>query len=134
MLFVVRQLGSKHVLVVHGSDGLDELTTAGYTEVAELKEGQVSSWQARPLDFDIEEARLEDLQAGDPEENAKLSMEILQGWKGPKRDIVVYNAAAAIYVGGQAPSFRGAIDRARESIDKGWALEKLEALKSTSQG
>ncbi len=130
----LRQLGSKHVLVVHGSDGLDELTTAGYTDVAELKDGEITTWQARPLDFDIEEARLEDLQAGDPEQNARIAMEVLQGWKGPKRDIVVLNAAAAIYVGGQAPSFGQAVESARRSIDKGWALEKLEALKRVSQG
>lgn len=130
----LRQLGSQHALVVHGSDGLDELTTAGYTEVAELKEGEIRSWQARPLDFDIEEARLEALQSGGPEESAKIAMEILQGWKGPRRDIVVLNAAAAIYVGGQAPSLREAVATARQSIDKGWALEKLEALKRVSQG
>jgi len=130
----LQQLGSKHVLVVHGSDGLDELTTAGYTEVAELKDGEITTWQARPLDFDIEEACLEELQAGDAKESAKVAMEVLQGWKGAKRDIVVLNAAAAIYVGDRAPNFKEAVVHARESIDKGWALEKLEALKQVSQG
>jgi anthranilate phosphoribosyltransferase len=129
----LRQLGSQHVLVVHGSDGLDELTTAGYTEVAELKEGSITSWQARPLDFDMEEGKLEDFQSGGPEEGARIALEILQGWKGPKRDIVVLNAAAAIYVGGQAPSFKEAIPIARESIDSGAALDKLEAMKRVSQ-
>jgi anthranilate phosphoribosyltransferase len=129
----LRQLGSRHVLVVHGSDGLDELTTTGHTEVAELKDGRIACWQARPLDFDVEEAKLEDFQSGGPEEGARIALEILQGWKGPKRDIVVLNAAAAIYVGGKAPSFKEAIPVARESIDSGAALDKLEALKRVSQ-
>lgn len=130
----LRQLGSEHVLVVHGSDGLDELTTAGYTEVAELKQGQINVWQSRPLDYDVQESKLEDLQGGDAGVNARIALEILQGWKGPRRDIVVLNAAAAIYVGGKAPTFRDAITCARESIDQGLALERLEQLKKVSQG
>jgi len=133
----LRQLGSQHVLVVHGSDGLDELTTTGYTEVAELKQDRIESWQARPLDLDIQEARPEDLRAGDPKDSARMALEILQGWKKGSqagRDIVVLNAAAAIYVGGKAASLKAAVPLARESIDSGAAMEKLEALKRFSHG
>lgn len=129
----LRQLGSYHVMVVHGSDGLDELTTTASSEVAELRNGQIERWQVKPLDYGLQEAKAEHLAGGDPPECAQIVRNIFKGEEGPRRDITVLNAAAAIYVGGKADSFSDAIEAARQSIDEGKAMEKLESLKRVSQ-
>ena len=125
---VLKNLGSRHVFVVHGADGLDEITTTGKTFVTELKDGEVRSFVINPEDFGVKRANKEDLIGGTVEENAKIVLDILQGEKGAKRDVIVLNASAAIVTGGLASDFAEGIRLASESIDSGKAMKKLEAL------
>jgi len=131
---VLKRLGSEHVLVVHGEDGLDEITLTGPTRVAELKDGVVDTYSIRPEDFGLRPVNPEALRGGGPETNAAIAMNILSGGKGPARDMVLLNAGAVAYVGGRASTIRDGIRLAAESIDSGRALEKLESLKKMSQG
>jgi len=131
---VLGNLGSEHVFVVHGSDGLDEMTLTGPTRVSELKDGVVSSYDVSPGDFGLTKAQASDLQGGDADANAKMTLAILNGEKGPKRDIVLLNAAAAIVAGGKANDLAQGIQVAADVVDSGKALEKLEGLKKVSQG
>ncbi len=125
---VLRDLGCGRALVVHGSDGLDEITLTGVSQVAELKNGEVTSYSFDPATLDFEYCTGADLKGGTPDENAAMIREILQGEKGPKRDIVVLNSAAAIYVAGKADSMDLGVQRAVDSIESGKAREKLEDL------
>ncbi|MFH1354887.1 MAG: anthranilate phosphoribosyltransferase [Candidatus Omnitrophota bacterium] len=129
---VLVNLGSRHVLVVHGDDGLDEITTTSSTSISEANRGEIKNYKVNPEDFGIDRARPEDLLGGDATVNAKILLDILSGKKGPKRDIAVLNSAAAIYASDQASSIKGAIKLANDSIDSKAALEKLEALKKFS--
>ncbi len=131
---VLGNLGSEHVFVVHGSDGLDEMTLTGPTRVSELKDGVVSTYDVSPNDFGLAQASASDLQGGDADANAKMTLAILNGEKGPKRDIVLLNAAAAIVAGGKANDLAQGIQVAADVVDSGKALEKLEGLKKVSQG
>ena len=124
---VLMERGTKRALVVHG-DGLDEITTCGETAVTELRENTVRSYEISPDDFGIPRANLADLQGGSPEENAMIARRILGGERGPKRDIVLLNSAAVLYLAGKAPSIRDGIAPAADVIDRGLALEKLESL------
>ncbi len=126
---VLKNLGSKHVLVVHGEDGLDEVTTTGPTQISELKEGRVKTYKISPADFGIKTARPQDLKGGDAPFNAKIAYDILKGKNGPRRDIVLLNAGCAIYAVDKAASIKEGIAKAAESIDAGEALKKLELLK-----
>ena len=126
---VLNNLGSKHVFVVHGKDGLDEITTTTDTQVSELANGAVRTYTLNPEEVGISKATSQDLIGGTPEENAVMTLDILQGKSGPKRDIVLLNTAAAIVAGGKADNLRQGIDIAVDAIDSGRALEKLEALK-----
>lgn len=126
---VLKNLGSERALVVHGADGLDEITTADETVMAELKEGAVKKYTVKPEDFGQRRARREDLTGGDAACNAKIALDILKGQKGPGRDIVLLNAGSAVYVAGLAESIKEGIKKAAASIDSGAALEKLEKLK-----
>lgn len=123
------ELGSKHVLVVCGKDGLDEITTTAETAVAELKNGKVKTYKVRPADFGIKKAKLVDLKGADPASNAKLTIELLKGKIGPQRDIVILNAGAALYAADIAKSIKEGIKLAEASIDSGKAMKKLEGLK-----
>ncbi len=125
---VLGRLGSKHAFVVHGSDGLDEITLTGETRISELKEGKISTYQIKPEDFGLEPCGKDDLMGGDKQNNANIIQEILKGAGGPRRDIVLLNSAAAIVAGDKAKDFKKGIDLARESIDSGAAREKLEKL------
>lgn len=125
---VLKNLGSRHVFVVHGADGLDEITTTDKTFVTELKDGEVRSFVINPEDFDVTRANKADLIGGTVEENAKIALDILQGEKGAKRDVVLLNASAAIVTGGLASDFAEGIRLASESIDSGKAMKKLETL------
>jgi anthranilate phosphoribosyltransferase len=125
---VLRDLGSRHALVVHGFDGLDEITLTGETQIAELKNGKVNSFSLDPKEFGYSLCSAKDLKGAEPETNAEIMREILKGSSGPKTDIVVLNAAAAIYVGGKADSIEKGILVATNSIESGAALKKLEEL------
>ena len=125
---VLRDLGCSRALVVHGSDGLDEITLTGVSQVAELKNGEVTSYSLDPGELGFEYCASDDLKGGTPEENAAIIQEILNGEKGPKRDIVVVNSAAAIYVAGKADSLDLAVQLAVNSIESGKARDKLQDL------
>ena len=130
---VLGSLGSERAFIVHGSDGLDEITLTGPTRVSELKEGTVSTYEISPGDFGLATAPAEALAGGDPEHNAQITLSVLKGEEGPRRDIVLLNAAAAIVAGGKAGDLNEGVQVAAEVIDSGKALEKLEGLKETSQ-
>lgn len=125
---VLAELGCSHALVVHGEDGLDEITLTGESHIAELKKGKVKSYKLDPDELGLEICFSEDLKGGTPEENAEIIEGILNGEKGPKRDIVLLNSAAAIYVAGIAKSLEQGVQCAVESIDSGKARAKLEDL------
>ena len=126
---VLLNLGASHCFVVHGGDGLDEITITGETMVSEGQKGKVKTYKIRPGDFGIKTGTLEDIRGGSAEDNARIVLKILEGERGPRRDIVLLNAAAGIMAGGRASDFPAAIKAAEESIDSGKALAKLEALK-----
>ncbi|MFQ5975174.1 MAG: anthranilate phosphoribosyltransferase [Candidatus Hydrothermarchaeales archaeon] len=129
MVNVLNDLGTETAMVVHGMVSLDEISTVGETKVSELKDKMVTTYKIKPEDYGLKRANIYELLGGDPEENASIAKSILKdGEKGPKRDIVVLNAAAGIYVGGKADSISVGIDLARESIDSGEAYKKLELL------
>ncbi len=128
------RLGSRHALVVHGEDGLDEVTTTDNTQVSELKEGSVKTFKVSPADFGIKKARPEDLKGGDPDHNAKIALAILNGKKGPQYDIVILNAGCAIYAADKAADIGEGIKMAEKSIASKAALNKLERLKEATTG
>ena len=130
MIKVLRNLGHKGAMIVHGSDSMDEITVTGKTVIAELKDGMVKKYQFDPGDIGIKKRSLAELKGGkSAEENAALIVSNLKGEeREAKRDIVLLNAAAAIYVSGTSPDFEDALARAAESIDSGKAYAKLEEL------
>lgn len=131
---VLGRLGVEHALVVHGLEGLDEISICGETLVAELKNGSVETYTLSPEDFGIRRARAEELAGRDAQGNAEIAKALLKDREeGARRDIVVLNAAAGIYVGGKAKSIDSAIDQAEKSIDSGGAYEKLLALVEASR-
>ncbi len=120
--------GARHYFVIHGNDGLDELTTTTSSHVAEIRDGEIKIYDIDPTEFEIPLCKPEDLRGGDPEDNAKALHTVFNGASGPHRDIIVLNAGAAIVTGGKADSLRDGIARAQESIDSGAAAGKLSAL------
>ncbi|MDH3579189.1 MAG: anthranilate phosphoribosyltransferase [Hyphomicrobiales bacterium] len=131
---VAGQLGSKHVWVVHGSDGLDELTTTGKTFVAELKDGRVNSFEVTPADAGLPQAKPEDLLGGEAAENAQAIREVLAGDASAFRDIVILNAAAALIVAGKAATLSEGAALAVKSIDSGAARDALDKLVAITNG
>lgn len=123
------KLGSKHALVVHGTDGLDEVTTTDETQVSELKDGKVKSFRISPTDFGIKRANAGDLKGGDCDYNIKITTDILNGKEGPQYDIVILNAGCAIYAADTAEDIGEGIKLARKSLASKSALKKLEQLK-----
>jgi anthranilate phosphoribosyltransferase len=121
-------LGSVHTWVVHGSDGLDEITTTGPTYVYEYKGGQVRNFEVTPEDAGLKRARLDDLKGGTPQDNAAALRNVLDGAPGPFRDIVRLNTGAALIVAGKAASLRAGADMAAEAIDSGRARATLARL------
>lgn len=121
-------LGAEHVWVVHGSDGLDELTTTGPTHVAELKDGKVSTFEVTPGDAGLAEAKPEDLVGGEAQDNAEAVRQVLGGKPSAFRDIAVFNAAAALVVADKAGSLKQAAAQAEESITSGAAAKVLDDL------
>jgi anthranilate phosphoribosyltransferase len=130
---VLYNLGSKHVLVVHGSDGLDEVTTVDKTFISEAKEGKFRDYQISPEDYGFKRARESDLLSANLQENVAIALDILKGGKGFKRDIVLLNAGCAIYAADKAATIAEGIEQATRSLDSGEALKKLELLKEYSR-
>ncbi len=127
-------LGVDHALVVHGMEGLDEISTCGPTRVLEIRNGELRHYTLTPEDFGMRAVGLEALRGGEPAVCADLFRRVLAGAPGPARDVVLVNAAAAIYVGGRAEDLEEGLRRARVSLDEGKAREKLERLVEVSQG
>ncbi len=122
------ELGTKHAFVIHGTGGLDEISLAGETQIAEVREGRVRRFTVTPEEFGVSRAPLESLSGGTPQENAQLIRALFKGETGPRLDIVIVNAAAALVVAGIAEDFRSAADLARRVVTSGQAYEKLEHL------
>jgi anthranilate phosphoribosyltransferase len=121
-------LGLHRALVVHGLDGLDEITITGTTRVAEAREGSVRSYEVEPEEFGMARATMQDISGGDATENAAIIRAVLGGEKSPRRDVVLLNAAAALVAAGRADRIADAIPLAAQSIDSGAGAEKLAAL------
>jgi len=130
---VLKNLGSRHALVVHGLDGLDEITITDQTKIAELKNKEVNSYYIKPQDFGMPLAKLSDIKGGNAEQNAEIILSVLKGEKGPKRNIVFLNASAALLAAGKARDLKDGIEIAAHSIDCGAALNKLKSLIEFSQ-
>jgi len=128
MARVLGNLGSERAWVVHGSDGLDELTTTGPSYVAELKNGDVTTFEISPEDAGLNHANPGDLKGGSPEHNAQALKAVLKGEPGPYRDVVVYNVGAALVVAGQATDIRDGVAQATTAIDSGDAQATLDKL------
>lgn len=126
---VLNNLGSERAFIVRGEDGLDEITLADETRVTELNAGSIRTYHVKPEDFGFDRCSPQDLLGGGPDENAEIIMGVLEGKKGPARDIVLLNAAAAITAGGLASKIEEGIAIAHGAIDSGEALAKLERLK-----
>lgn len=129
---VLQQLGSEHVLVVHGADGMDEISFTGDTFVAELKNGQVKEYRINPAQLGLALHALKDIQIQNAEESKAMILAVLNGKPGAARDIVLMNAGAAIYVSGLVDTMQAGVDKAAAVIDSGAALEKLHQLISYS--
>jgi anthranilate phosphoribosyltransferase len=126
-------LGLRRALVVHGADGLDEITITGPTRVAEVREGQVRTFEVTPEEFGFRRSSLEAIAGGDAAENARIIREVLAGNKSACRDVVLFNAAATLVAAGRANHLAEAMPMASESIDSGAASRKLEALVAFTQ-
>lgn len=131
---VLRGLGAEHVWVVNGRDGLDELTTTGATDVAEVKDGRIRVFEVTPGDAGLQPAELSDLRGGDASVNAQAIRGVLAGNAGPFRDIVLLNAAAALIVAGKASNLAEGMEIAASSISSGGAARALERLVAVTQG
>ncbi|MGH8459605.1 MAG: anthranilate phosphoribosyltransferase, partial [Nevskiales bacterium] len=133
MAEVLKALGSRHVLVVHGEDGLDEISIAARTQVVELKNGEIKNWHMGPEDVELPRAALDSLRVSSAQESLDIIRRVFAGEPGPAADTVVFNAGAALYVGGQARHVKAGVERAREAIANGAAARKLEAFVKLSQ-
>jgi anthranilate phosphoribosyltransferase len=125
-------LGTDHSFIVHGHDGLDEITTTGPTDVYEVRTGRVEKHLWMPSDFGVKRAFGEDLLGGDAAKNAAIALDILNGEKGAKRDIVIVNAAAGLVASGLANNLREGVEIAEKSINSGAAARKLDQLQKKS--
>ena len=125
---VLKELGTVRAFVVHGEDGLDEISNTCESRISELRHNEVRTYTVRPEDFGLTRARMTDLQGGSAADNAEIIRRILKGERGPKRDIVALNAGAAIAAGGKAEDIAAGIATAQDSIDSGAALDKLNRL------
>lgn len=123
---VLNNIGVKSALSVYGVDGMDEISASDKTFVCEIKDGETKTYEIDPGDFGFEKCLKEDLVGGDPKENAQITLDILKGQKGPKRNAVVLNSAAGLYVAGAAESINDGVKLAEDIIDSGKALKQLE--------
>jgi anthranilate phosphoribosyltransferase len=129
---VLGKLGAIDAMVVHGEDGLDEISISGKTKVSRFKEGNVENFFIQPEDFGILRGTIDNIRGGNKETNASITLSILKGEKGFKRDIVLMNSAVAIIIAGRTEDLKEAFNMASESIDSGKALKKLEEVKRLS--
>jgi len=135
MARVLGNLGTKEALIVHGKDGLDEISISDDTKVSHLKKGKVETYTIRPEDFGIKRGKKEDIVVRNIEESKNLADSVLRGEeKGAKRDVVLFNASAATVMGGRAKDLKEGISKAAESIDSGRARKKLEELVEFGKG
>jgi len=134
LALVLQSLGCQHALVVHGEDGLDEITITDKTLVCELKDDNINTYYISPEDFGLPRAGLDSLKGGTADENAALLRSILAGTPGPQRDVVLLNAAAVLLAGDAVETLKKGIDLAKEVIDEGKALARLEQLIEFSRG
>jgi anthranilate phosphoribosyltransferase len=137
MAQVLKNLGSESIWVVHGSDGLDERTTAGPTSVAALENGKIRTFEVTPEDAGLPRSKPEELRGGDAEQNAKALLEVLQGKRGALRDVAILNAAAALIVAGKAKDLKQGAAMAAKSIESGEAegsLDRLIAVSNAMEG
>ena len=130
---VLKRLGSRRVFVVHGQDGMDEITVTGTTRISELRDGSIRTYNFDPLSVMEDYAPASSLAGGDAATNAKITRAILEGEPGPRRDIVCLNAAAGLIAGGKAKDFEDGFRLAGEAIDSGKALQALEGLVAATQ-
>src|SRR5437867_2085816 len=130
---VLADLGTYRAFVVHGADGLDEISNTGESRVSEVREGVVRTYSVRPEDFGMPRASIKDLQGGDREQNAQIIRGVLDGDAGARRDIVLMNAAAALVAGGRARELKEGVAVAAQSIDSRAARGKLDALVALSR-
>lgn len=125
---VLKNLGLKSAMVVHGAGGIDELSLAGVNKTAYLKEGVVKEFNFSPDEAGLESASVKEILGGRPEENKEITLDILKGKKGPKRDVILLNSAAAFLVEGKVNDLKDGVKLAAELIDSGQAMQKLEEL------
>ncbi len=125
---VLKNLGSARAMVVHGLEGLDEISLCGPTKVAELRDGQVKEYTIEPEQFGLKRCRLDELHGGNAAQSALIVRGVLDGKQGPARDVVLLNSGAALYVSGSAATITDGIRLAAESIDSTKARQKLEQL------
>ena len=128
MVKTLKSLGSHKALLVNGSDGFDELTTTGVSHVAELNEGNIKTYEINPEKLGLKLSKFDDLIGGEPKQNAKKIINLLEGEKGPYRDIVLLNSSAALYVDGKVKNLKDGISMSENSIDNGNAKNALDNL------
>jgi len=133
LALALQSLGCHHALVVHGEDGMDEITVTSKTQVAELKDGHIKHYSVSPEDFGLSRSDLNSLEGGNIDKNATLLRNVLEGVPGPPKDVVLINAAAALLAGDRVGTLQQGIALAREAVDSGHALAKLEQLIEFSQ-
>jgi anthranilate phosphoribosyltransferase len=126
-------LGSERAWVVHGADGLDEISTTGYTKVSECRDGAVNTFYVHPADFNIRKSAPSELRGGDAADNARLARAVLEGQPGAARDIVLFNAAASLLIAGRAATIGEGLAQAADAIDSGRASSALTTLAALSQ-
>ncbi len=134
MAEVLSKLGSEHVMVVHGEDGMDEISISSETRISELKNKSITTFTIKPTDFGLNMADLKTIQVENVDASKAMMLDVLEGHQGPHRDITLLNAGAAIYVSGLTSTLKEGIEKAALLIDQGLALKKLEALKVASHG
>ena len=134
MAEVLYKLGSEHVLVVHGEDGMDEISISSETRISELKNKSITTYSIQPTDFGLNMADLKTIQVENVDASKAMMINVLEGHQGPHRDITLLNAGAAIYVSGLVSTLKEGIEKAKSVIDQGLSLKKLEALKVASHG
>lgn len=126
--YCMKNMGAKRALVINGSDGMDEVTITGKTFVCEIKDGSIIEYEIDPHDYGMEYGTADDIRGGTGAENAEITLSIFKGEKGPRRDIILLNAACGMYIGGKTDSIADGVKLAKEMIDSGKALEMVDKL------